>query len=70
MDQVFFPGDRKKKLAFLTWLPIKKLFCFVLRCHQANLEFKKLPPTVMFPYQNTHAETGAPLPLEQSVRYC
>lgn len=54
----------------LTHLPIKELRGYVLRYEDDKLEFDKLSPSVMFACQNTDAQTGEPLPLEQSVRYC
>jgi hypothetical protein len=53
-----------------TQLPIKELRGYVLKGYRDDLEFEKLPPSVMFACHNTNAETGEPLPLEQSVRYC
>ncbi|MEC4892439.1 MAG: hypothetical protein SAL07_01145 [Oscillatoria sp. PMC 1051.18] len=53
-----------------TQLPVKELRGYVLKSAGADLTFEKLPPKVMFACQNTDAETGEPLPLEQSVRYC
>lgn len=54
----------------LTQLPIKELRGYILQCQGDNLEFEKLTPELMFACQNTDAQTGEPLPLEQSVRYC
>ncbi|MGK7874331.1 MAG: hypothetical protein AB4426_13775 [Xenococcaceae cyanobacterium] len=54
----------------LTQLPIKELRGYTLKNQGDNLEFEKLPPNIVFACQNTDAETGEPLPLEQSVRYC
>lgn len=54
----------------LTQLPIKELRGYVLISRGNDLEFEKLPANVMFACQNTDAETGEPLPLEQAVRYC
>jgi hypothetical protein len=54
----------------LTQLPIKELRGYVLTGRGNDLEFEKLPANVMFACQNTDAETGEPLPLEQAVRYC
>lgn len=53
-----------------TQLPIKELRGYVLQGTGNDLEFEKLPPKVMFACHNTDAQTGEPLPLEQSVRYC
>lgn len=53
-----------------TQLPIKELRGYVLKSDGNDLEFEKLPPNAMFACHNTDAETGEPLPLEQSVRYC
>lgn len=54
----------------MTQLPIKELRGYVLRGNGDDLEFEKLPPETMFACQNTDAQTGEPLPLEQSVKYC
>jgi len=54
----------------LTKLPYKELRGYVLRCFDNQLEFEKLSPETLFACQNTDAQTGEPLPLEQSVRYC
>ncbi|HEY9609650.1 hypothetical protein [Allocoleopsis sp.] len=53
-----------------TQLPIKELRGYVLRGDGDDLEFKKLTPKAMFACHNTDAQTGEPLALEQSVRYC
>jgi hypothetical protein len=53
-----------------TQLPIKELRGYLLKGHGDDLEFEKLSPTAMFACHNTDAETGEPLPLEQSVRFC
>lgn len=53
-----------------TQLPIKELRGYILKGNGDDLEFEKLPPNAMFACHNTNAETGEPLPLEQSVRYC
>ncbi|MEC4984088.1 MAG: hypothetical protein SAJ37_13855 [Oscillatoria sp. PMC 1068.18] len=53
-----------------TQLPVKELRGYVLKSSGGDLTFDKLPPKLMFACQNTDAETGEPLPLEQSVRYC
>jgi hypothetical protein len=53
-----------------TQLPIKELRGYILKGDGNNLEFEKLSPNAMFACHNTDAETGEPLPLEQSVRYC
>jgi hypothetical protein len=53
-----------------TQLPIKELRGYILKGYGDDLEFEKLPPTTMFACHNTDAETGEPLPLEQSVRFC
>jgi hypothetical protein len=54
----------------LTKLPIKELRGYVVKNTNNTLEFEKLSPTMMFACYNTDAETGEPLPLEQSIRYC
>lgn len=54
----------------LTTLPVKELRGYVLQREGNRLQFQKLSPEMMFACQNTDAETGEPLPLEQSVRYC
>ncbi len=54
----------------LTKFPVKELRGYVLRGYEHYLAFEKLPPETMFACQNTDAETGGPLPLEQSVKYC
>jgi hypothetical protein len=54
----------------LTQLPIKELRGYTLKNHNNDLQFEKLSPTEMFACHNTDAETGEPLPFEQSVRYC
>jgi hypothetical protein len=54
----------------LTQLPIKELRGYVLKRQGSELEYEKLSPELMFACQNTDAETGNPLPLETSVRYC
>lgn len=51
-------------------LPIKELRGYVLKRQGNRLEFEKLSPERMFACQNTDSQTGEPLPLEQSVRYC
>jgi hypothetical protein len=53
-----------------TQLPIKELRGYILKGNGDDLEFEKLPPNALFACHNTDAETGEPLPLEQSVRYC
>jgi hypothetical protein len=53
-----------------TKLPIKELRGYVLQGNGDDLAFEKLPPNTLFACHNTDAETGEPLPLEQSVRYC
>ncbi|HBB31523.1 MAG TPA: hypothetical protein DDZ80_12200 [Cyanobacteria bacterium UBA8803] len=53
-----------------TQLPIKELRGYILKSDGDDLEFEKLPPHAMFACHNTDAETGEPLPLEQSIRYC
>jgi hypothetical protein len=53
-----------------TQLPIKELRGYILKVTVMSLEFEKLSPNAMFACHNTDAETGEPLPLEQSVRYC
>ena len=53
-----------------TQLPIKELRGYILKGDGDDLEFEKLSPNAMFACHNTDAETGEPLPLEQSVRYC
>mgnify|MGYP006271355013 CR=1 FL=1 len=54
----------------LTKFPYKELRGYILERRGNNLVFKKLSPEMMFACQNTDAQTGEPLPLEQSVRYC
>jgi hypothetical protein len=54
----------------LTHLPYKELRGYILKAFDDHLEFEKLSPEMLFACQNTDAETGEPLPLEQSVRYC
>ncbi|OKH31626.1 hypothetical protein NIES2119_28265 [[Phormidium ambiguum] IAM M-71] len=54
----------------LTRLPYKELRGYILKSIDDRLEFEKLSPEMLFACQNTDAETGEPLPLEQSVRYC
>jgi hypothetical protein len=54
----------------MTHLPYKELRGYILKCFDHCLEFEKLSPEMLFACQNTDAETGEPLPLEQSVRYC
>ena len=51
-------------------LPIKELRGYVLKRLGNKLEFEKISPERMFACQNTDSQTGEPLPLEQSVRYC
>lgn len=51
-------------------LPIKELRGYTLKRQGNQLEFEKLSPEKMFACQNTDAQSGEPLPLEQSVRYC
>jgi hypothetical protein len=53
-----------------TQLPIKELRGYILKRDRDDLEFEKLSPTTMFACHNTDAQTGEPLPLEQSIRYC
>lgn len=53
-----------------TQLPIKELRGYMLNLHGSELEFEKLSPEMMFACHNTDAETGEPIALEQSVRYC
>lgn len=53
-----------------TQLNIKELRGYILTGNGNDLEFEKLTPREMFACHNTDAETGEPLPLEQSVRYC
>lgn len=53
-----------------TQLPIKELRGYILQGDRDNLAFEKLSPNAMFACHNTDAQTGEPLPLEQSVRYC
>lgn len=53
-----------------TQLPIKELRGYVLQWQGDALEFEKLSPEMMFACHNTNAETGEPIALEQSVRYC
>jgi hypothetical protein len=54
----------------ITQLPIKELRGYVLQRQGNLLEFEKISPETMFACQNTDAQTGEPLALEQSVRYC
>jgi hypothetical protein len=54
----------------MTQLPIKELRGYVLQRQGNLLEFEKISPETMFACQNTDAQTGEPLALEQSVRYC
>ena len=54
----------------LTRLPYKELRGYILKTINDRLEFEKLSPEMLFACQNTDAQTGEPLPLEQSVRYC
>lgn len=54
----------------LTQLPYKELRGYILKYFDDRLKFEKLSPEMLFACQNTDAETGEPLPLEQSVRYC
>ncbi|MBR8827779.1 MAG: hypothetical protein DSM107014_07710 [Gomphosphaeria aponina SAG 52.96 = DSM 107014] len=54
----------------LTNLPLKEIRGYIIRRQGEELVFEKISPTMMFACQNTDAETGEPLPLEQSVRYC
>lgn len=54
----------------LTRLPYKELRGYILKSIDDRLEFEKLSPEMLFACQNTDAQTGEPLPLEQSVRYC
>ncbi|HEY9599177.1 MAG TPA: hypothetical protein V6D33_16035 [Cyanophyceae cyanobacterium] len=51
-------------------LPIKELRGYILKSHNNNWAFEKLPPHTMFACHNTDAQTGEPLPMEQAVRYC
>lgn len=53
-----------------TQLPIKELRGYMLNLEDSALEFEKLSPEMMFACHNTDAQTGEPLALEQSVRYC
>lgn len=53
-----------------TQLPIKELRGYILTKNGQDLEFTKLTSREMFACHNTDSETGEPLPLEQSVRYC
>lgn len=53
-----------------TQLVIKELRGYILTSNGNDLAFEKLTPKEMFACHNTDAETGEPLPLEQSVRYC
>lgn len=53
-----------------TQLPIKELRGYILTGNGHDLTFEKLTSREMFACHNTDAETGEPLPLEQSVRYC
>jgi hypothetical protein len=54
----------------MTQLPIKELRGYILKRQGDRLEFEKISPETMFACQNTDAQTGEPLALEQSVRYC
>lgn len=54
----------------MTQLPIKELRGYLLKRQGNHLEFEKISPETMFACQNTDAQTGEPLALEQSVRYC
>lgn len=54
----------------LSQLPIKELRGYVLKRQGDQLEEEKLSPEKMLACQNTDAQTGEPLALEQSVRYC
>lgn len=54
----------------ITQLPYKELRGYSLGREGNNLEFEKISPELMFACQNTDAETGEPLPLEQALRYC
>lgn len=53
----------------LTKLPVKELRGYLLQREGNRLKFEKLSPEMMFACQNTDAQTGEPLPLEQSVKY-
>lgn len=53
-----------------TQLPIKELRGYILTNNGHDLTFEKLTSREMFACHNTDSETGEPLPLEQSVRYC
>ncbi len=53
-----------------TQLPIKELRGYILKGDGNDLQYEKLPPNALFACHNTDAETGEPLPLEQSIRYC
>jgi hypothetical protein len=59
-----------KDIDQLTHLPYKELRGYILKSFGDRLEFEKLSPEMLFACQNTDAQTGEPLPLEQSVRYC
>ncbi len=54
----------------VTQLPIKELRGYVLQQDSDRFEFEKLSSETMFACHNTDAQTGEPLALEQSVRYC
>lgn len=53
-----------------TNLPVKELRGYFLIRQGDRIEYSKISPQEMFACQNTDAETGEALPLEQSVRYC
>lgn len=53
-----------------TQLPIKELRGYIITGDGKDLEFAKLTAKEMFACHNTDSETGEPLPLEQSIRYC
>ena len=54
----------------ISQLPIKELRGYVLKRIGDRLEFETLSPEKMFACQNTNAQTGEALALEQSIRYC
>ncbi len=54
----------------MTQLPIKELRGYLLTATGDRLKLETISPETMFACQNTDAQTGEPLALEQSVRYC
>lgn len=53
-----------------TKLPIKELRGYIIEQQDQVFRFEKIPSNLMFACQNTDAQTGEPLPLEQAVKYC